>query len=123
MLKGINKCIEKENGHKHGGFYSECHDADESTECTWRAKPRAAQESTQSYQVGPESAGYIQTSAPSISAAAIRFLILLVLRRLDFPATMRRIQPQLPPFSLFSVVSQGPLGFSCKQYCWAAALI
>lgn len=30
MLKGINKCIEKENGHKHRGFYSECCDADES---------------------------------------------------------------------------------------------
>lgn len=44
MLKGINKCIEKENGHKHRGFYSECHDVDESTECTWRAKLRAAED-------------------------------------------------------------------------------
>lgn len=41
-LKGINKCIEKEKGHKHWGFYSECRDADASTECTWRAKMRAA---------------------------------------------------------------------------------
>lgn len=44
MLKGINKCIEKENGHKHRRFYSECHDVDESTECTWRAKLRAAED-------------------------------------------------------------------------------
>lgn len=57
------------------------------------------QESPQSYQVGPESPGYIQTSAPSIYRAPIRFLILLVLRRVCFPATMRRIQPQSPPFS------------------------
>lgn len=42
MLKGINKCIEKENSHKHRGFYSECYDADESPECTWRAKLRVA---------------------------------------------------------------------------------
>lgn len=41
MLKGINKCTEEENGHKHRGFYSECHDADESAECTWRAALRA----------------------------------------------------------------------------------
>lgn len=126
MLKGINKCIEKENGHKHRGFYSECHDADKSTECTWRAKLRAAKdkrESPQSYQVGPESyIGYIQTSGLSISTAAIRFLILLVLRRLSFPATMRQIQPQLPPFFL-SVWSHKVLSVFCKQYCWAAALI
>lgn len=119
MLKGINKCIEKENVYKHRGFYSECHDADESTECTWRAKLRAAKdkrESPQSYQVGPESyIGYIQTSGLSISTAAIRFLILLVLRRLSFPATMRQIQPQLPPFFPFSVVSQGPLGFPANN--------
>lgn len=44
ILKRINKCIEKENGHKHRSFYSECHDADESTECTWRAKRRAAED-------------------------------------------------------------------------------
>lgn len=44
MLKGINKCIEKENGHKHRGFYSECRDADESTESTWRATLRAAED-------------------------------------------------------------------------------
>lgn len=98
MLKGINKCIEKENGHKHRGFYSECHNADESTECTWRAKLRAAEDKRAHRIIRPESAGYIQTSAPSISTAAIRFLILLVLRRLGFPATMKRIQPQLPPF-------------------------
>lgn len=41
MLKGINKCTEEENGHKHRGFYSECRDADESAQCTWRAAPRA----------------------------------------------------------------------------------
>lgn len=63
-----------------------------------KAESSRRQESPQSYQLGPESAGYIQTSAPSISTAAIRFLILLVLRRLGFQATMRQIQPQLPPF-------------------------
>lgn len=43
-LKGINKYTEKENGHKHRGFYSECPDADESTVCTWRAKLKAAED-------------------------------------------------------------------------------
>lgn len=41
LLKGINKCIHKENCHKHKGFHSDCRDADESTECTWRARLRA----------------------------------------------------------------------------------
>lgn len=44
MLKRINKRIEKENGHKHRGFYSECHNVDESTECTWRAKLKEAED-------------------------------------------------------------------------------
>lgn len=77
MLKRINKRIEKENGHKHRGFYSECHNVDESTECTWRAKLKEAEDNrAQSYQVGPESVIYIQTSGSSISAAPIRVLIL-----------------------------------------------
>lgn len=42
-FKWINKCIEKENGHRLSGFYSECHDAGENTECPWRAKMRAAE--------------------------------------------------------------------------------
>jgi len=33
-LKGINKSIENENGHKQRGFYSESCDAGKITECT-----------------------------------------------------------------------------------------
>ena len=58
-----------------------------------------------------ESAGYIQTSAPSISTAAIRFLILLVLREARLSCHNEADSAPVAPFFLFTVVSQGPLGF------------
>lgn len=41
VVKGINKRKEKENWHKHRGFYSEGYNADESPECTRRRNLRA----------------------------------------------------------------------------------
>lgn len=97
MLKGINKCIEKENGHKHRGFYSECCDADESPECTWRAKLRESgtrQESSHGSRVGPGGAGNAHADLGAIylhgSYCISNIVVFLFLQGLGFPTTMKQ---------------------------------
>lgn len=118
MLKGINKCIEKENGHKHRCFYSACCDADESPECTCRAKLRESgtrQESSHVTRVGPGSAGNTHADLGTIylhgSYCISNIIVFLFLQGLSFPTTMKQIQHPPLPFLTFSVVSQGSLVF------------
>lgn len=108
MLKGINKCIEKENGHKHRGFYSECCDADESPECTWRAKLResgTSQESSHGSRVGPGSACNAHTDLGTIylhgSYYISNIVFILLLQGLGFLPTMKQIKQPPPAFFNF----------------------
>lgn len=112
MLKGINKCIEKENGNKHWGFYSECYNADESPECTWKAKLRVALDKW-SHRVVRWGQGALsifrQTSAASISQQLLDFWYCWFKGGSAFLPRWGRSSPSCP--STFTVVSEGPLGF------------
>lgn len=116
MVKGINKCTERDNGHKQRGFYSECYNADESPECTWRPKLRAALDQRARRHIIWDQGVLViftQISTPSIYTADITFVILLV-----FLTQWGTPSPTYP----LSAINVVPLVFY-KQYSLTADLI
>lgn len=125
MLKGINKCIEKENGHKHRGFYSECYDADESPECTWRAKLRVALDK-RAHRVVRWGQGALAIFRQNVSTIYLHssYWISNIVGFKEARLSCHNEADPAPvaPFQL-SVWSHKVHSVFCKQYCWAAALI
>lgn len=123
-LKGINKCIEKEKGHKHWGFYSECRDADASTECTWRAKLRAAEDERNPRELsGGARERWLYSDLSTIHLHSSYWISNIVGFKEDRLSCHNEADSApVAPFS-FSVWSHKVLSVFCKQYSRAAALI
>lgn len=126
MLKEINKCTEKENGHKHRGFYSECRDADESTECTWRAKLRVTEDKKAPRVIrwGQKALVIFRPQLhllpQQLEAQEISNIVVFMEA---CPSRHNETDSDLAASFSFSVWSHKVLLVFCKQYCWAMALI